>query len=150
MSISSSPEDTMQMAIELARELRPGDVLFLEGDLAAGKTVFVRGLVRALGGDPREVDSPTFVILQSYPCVGPIRLVHHLDLYRLHDDSLEAVGLEEVLAGESCVTAVEWPDERVQLLMAGDQRLFRIKISGIEGNERIIEIKHSPQELPSD
>jgi len=136
--LSASPEETMRIAAELARHLRPGDVLFLEGDLAAGKTVFVRGLVGALGGEAAEVDSPTFVILQSYACVAPIRVVHHLDLYRLQDESLEGVGLEEVLAERDSITVVEWPDERVQMLMGGGQRLIRIRFSvESDGSRRI-------------
>jgi len=140
MRVSSSPEETMKIAGKLAESLHPGDVIFLEGDLAAGKTVFVRGLVGALGGEKTDVDSPTFVILQSYVCQPPIRILHHLDLYRLRDDSLESIGLEEILAERDSVTAVEWPDERVLALMAAEQRLIRVKISANTESGRLLAI----------
>jgi len=80
-------------------------VVLLRGELGAGKTTFVRGLARGLGGDPAEVASPTFVLLTSYP--GRLTL-HHADLYRLKGDGDEReLGLEElpgsrgVLAGSS-------------------------------------------------
>ena len=56
--------------MELAKEVKPGDCIALEGDLGAGKTQFVRGLVEGLGGEANEVSSPTFVLLNVYPATG--------------------------------------------------------------------------------
>ena len=85
--ISRSASSTEKAGRELATLLRSGDVVLLEGDLAAGKTTFVRGLVRALGGDPGAVSSPTFVLLQSYDCEAEgISVFHHVDLYRLAEN----------------------------------------------------------------
>jgi tRNA threonylcarbamoyladenosine biosynthesis protein TsaE len=82
-------------------------VVLLRGELGAGKTTFVRGLARGLGGDPGEVASPTFVLLTSYP--GRLTL-HHADLYRLKGDGDEReLGLEE-LPGSRGVLAVEWAE----------------------------------------
>lgn len=139
--LSQSPEETREIARQLAQTLQAGDILFLHGDLAAGKTVFVRGLVEGLGGDDSEVDSPTFVILQSYPCRSTIEILHHLDLYRLQEESLESIGLEEILADPAAVTAIEWPDDRVLKLMAADQRWIRIEISETEEMHRRIRIE---------
>ena len=104
--------DTVAVGEAFARALRAGDVVLLYGELGAGKTAFVRGLARALGVDPEEVASPTFVLLTSYP--GRLRL-HHADLYRLAGDGDEGeLGLEE-LPGSGGVLAVEWA-ERLSLL----------------------------------
>ena len=97
----------------LARFLRAGDVLLLEGPLGAGKTTLVRGLVAGLGGDPGEVNSPTFVLLSHYEvAAGEIRRVHHADLYRVRGQPtapLEEIGLDEVIDDAAAVTAIEWP-----------------------------------------
>ena len=85
-------------------------VIDLRGELGAGKTVFVRGLGRALGVPPRvPIVSPTFTIARAYGLAGPgLRELHHLDAYRLGSvDELEAAGFEE-MCGEGRLTCVEW------------------------------------------
>ncbi len=105
--VTRSEAETEDLAAELGKRLRGGEVLLLVGELGAGKTVFVRGLARGAGVDPAEVSSPTFVLLTSYP--GRLTL-HHADLYRLRGDGDELeLGLEE-LPGERGVLAVEWAD----------------------------------------
>lgn len=93
------------LARRMAKALRAGDLVFLEGPLGSGKTAFVRALARAL--DVRDpVRSPSFTLANVYR--GRMTL-HHLDLYRL--DSLQqedALALEEYV-GEDAVTLVEWP-----------------------------------------
>ncbi len=102
----SSEQDTKNLAARLAPLARRGDVIALEGDLGAGKTVFARAFVTALrGGD--EVPSPTFTLVQSYDGTsGPIQ---HFDLYRLEspEDTFE-LGLEELLPDG--ISLIEWPD----------------------------------------
>jgi tRNA threonylcarbamoyladenosine biosynthesis protein TsaE len=135
--VTSAPAETERIGEDLGRELRGGEVVLLSGELGAGKTAFVRGLARGLGGDPGEVASPTFVLLTSYP--GRLTL-HHADLYRLHgggDD--RELGLEE-LPGSEGVLAVEWAERlaerpwpvvvEVHLEHAGeDQRRVRVSRS---------------------
>jgi tRNA threonylcarbamoyladenosine biosynthesis protein TsaE len=129
---------TEALGAAVAALLAPGDLVLLEGVLGAGKTTLVRGLVRALGGDPAEVCSPTFVLLETYAvAAGPIARVHHADLYRLRGIAaapLEQVGLGDALADGGAITAVEWPESwpwlgelagrvlRVRLSAAGDAR----------------------------
>ena len=104
--VTTSEQETFELAEKLARTLPPGTFVLLHGDLGAGKTAFVRGLAAGLGLDPTEVSSPTFVLIQHYR--GPVPLTH-VDLYRL--DSAAAVddlGLEELVAGG--VLAIEWAE----------------------------------------
>lgn len=108
-------EATIRLGQDMARALRPGDVLLLDGDLGAGKTTFARGLIRALAGDPQlEVPSPTFTLVQSYDTSVPIR---HFDLYRLHaPDELDELGFDEAL--ESGAALVEWPERAAEFMPA--------------------------------
>ncbi len=111
-----SVEETWVLARRLAAELKPGDVVCLEGDLGAGKTTFTQGLAAALGVSGR-VTSPTFCLVQEHraaqsphaPSSGRPMLLVHMDLYRLRDeDDVLAIGWEDYLA-EGAVIVVEWP-----------------------------------------
>lgn len=108
---SRGPDETFEYGVELGRSIgAEGLVIGLVGPLAAGKTVFVKGLARGLGVDPRLVSSPTFVIAQQYRLMEGPDTLHHLDLYRLESEGeLETVGLYDMLAPGS-VLAVEWAD----------------------------------------
>jgi tRNA threonylcarbamoyl adenosine modification protein YjeE len=128
---------------DLAARLRPGDVVLLEGDLAAGKTTFVRGLVIGLGGDPEIVSSPTFVILQSYDCkMGDIAVLHHVDLYRLAENvaDLREVGLEDALSDPTALIAVEWPKDTLATWIPVDARVWRVAITTLDDDSRRIAI----------
>jgi tRNA threonylcarbamoyladenosine biosynthesis protein TsaE len=104
---SNSVADTEAIAAKLAASLVGGEVITLEGDLGAGKTQFVRGLVTGLGGDPRTVSSPTFVLLNVYD-TGRLK-VFHLDAYRTRgEEDFETIGFAELLE-QTGVVVVEWP-----------------------------------------
>lgn len=96
---------TITAGKRLAKQLRPGDVVTLTGDLGAGKTTLVRGLLHALGHQG-EVPSPSFAIVQPYEDVSPP--VWHVDLYRLSDPAdLAELGLDSLGDG---ILLVEWPE----------------------------------------
>ncbi|MEC7579251.1 MAG: tRNA (adenosine(37)-N6)-threonylcarbamoyltransferase complex ATPase subunit type 1 TsaE [Pseudomonadota bacterium] len=81
----------------------------LIGNLGAGKTTFVRGLIQELGFD-EFVKSPTFTIVESYESDN--LKVFHFDLYRIEDDrELQAIGVEDYLTEENAITLVEWPEK---------------------------------------
>jgi len=85
---------TRQLASNVARILRPGDVILLEGPIGAGKTFFARGVIQAILGVAEDVPSPTFTLVQVYD--GPRGDIWHCDLYRLtHPDEAIELGLEE-------------------------------------------------------
>lgn len=105
-AISHSEAETRKLAAGIAGLLKPGDVIFLTGQLGAGKTFFIREAARALGvAEP--VTSPSFTMGQSYR--GRIT-VHHLDLYRLAEfDAEDAIDFEPFFEADA-ITFVEWPE----------------------------------------
>jgi tRNA threonylcarbamoyladenosine biosynthesis protein TsaE len=107
---------TLAFGACLARELVPGMTFYLEGDLGAGKTTLVRGLLRALGYAGR-VKSPTYTLAESYSL--PAFELYHFDLYRLHDprEWLDA-GFRDV-SGQA-VSLIEWPEKAAGWLPAPD------------------------------
>ena len=146
---SRTVEDTEKSGHDFAESLRAGDVVLLEGDLAAGKTTFVRGIVRGLGGNERLVSSPSFVLVNGYDCSsGEIRVVHHVDLYRLAEDvaDLREIGLEELLSDPAAIVAVEWPKDTLATWIPADARTWRIAITTEDDDSRRIEIT-PPSEL---
>ncbi|MCP4501870.1 MAG: tRNA (adenosine(37)-N6)-threonylcarbamoyltransferase complex ATPase subunit type 1 TsaE [Deltaproteobacteria bacterium] len=112
------PDDTQRLAALLAVHLPPM-CFALYGDLGAGKTTFVQGLIHSLpGGEGLRVQSPTFALAKSYD-TQPV--VHHLDLYRLDDETAcYDLGLADLLEDESCIRCLEWP-ERAPSIVAGLQ-----------------------------
>src|SRR4051794_6340212 len=134
--ISHNVEQTEAAAAELARSLRGGECLALYGDLGAGKTQFVRGLVRGLGGNPRAVSSPTFVLLNVYD--GGRLTVYHLDAYRVGGaDDFEAIGFSELLDQPGGIVVVEWA-ERVRSLLPA--KCIDVRIEPIGEGRRDIHI----------
>ena len=116
-----SPEETWELAAELAGELDPGTVIALHGDLGAGKTCFIQGYAAALGID-EPITSPTYTLIGEYEGRLPL---HHIDLYRL-SGPVEALGLglEEYFDADG-ITAIEWA-ERAEGLLPPDMLHIRI------------------------
>ena len=133
-------EETWSLARELAKELKPGDVVCLEGELGAGKTTFTQGLAAALGVSGR-VTSPTFCIVQEHAAAASasVPLLVHMDLYRLHDEAdVEAIGWEDYLA-RGAVLFVEWPDRAGDLIPATARHV--VFTLGADEDSRVIEFK---------
>lgn len=98
---AANEAETRAIGASLVSELGPGDLVLLYGDLGAGKTTLVRGILEGLGWQG-AVRSPTFSLLHLYPTRPPLA---HADLYRV--TSAEGIGLEEVL--DDHIVCVEWP-----------------------------------------
>jgi len=131
-----SVEETWALAKEFAKELLPGTVVCLEGDLGAGKTTFTQGLAAALGV-PGRVTSPTFCIVQEH--AGADVLLVHMDLYRLHgeDDAL-AIGWEDYLA-RGAILVVEWPERAGSLIPDTARRIVFRHLCGEENRSVTID-----------
>ena len=106
------------LGAQMASEFKQGDVIYLHGNLGAGKTTFARGLLAGLGW-MGEVRSPTFNLLQDYPTHPPVL---HADLYRVA--SWEGIGVEDYLDSHLCL--IEWP-ERMEGLLT-DEEVFHLRI----------------------
>ena len=114
--ISSSLEQTKKIAHDFAATLRGGDVVFLEGDLGAGKTSFVQGVLEALGYT-EPVRSPTFSILNTYPIANhpTMARVIHLDFYRFETPKeVQSLGLEEMMQDTKNIFLIEWPEKGIE------------------------------------
>ena len=111
---------TEQLAQKFARVLRAGELVFLSGDLGAGKTTFTRHLIRALGLNTR-VKSPTYTLVEAYEL--PRWQVYHFDLYRLADpEELEFMGIRDYF-GPDCLCLVEWPEKAAGYVPPADLAL---------------------------
>lgn len=110
--VLSTPDDTMDLGRQFASKLKQNQVLALRGDLGAGKTTFVQGLLKGLNISD-EAQSPTFTYLQIYQ--GPTT-VYHFDLYRLKNErDFVLLGFEEFLTAGGIVV-IEWP-ERIESIL---------------------------------
>ena len=134
---SYSDTDTQKIAALLVKHLRVPMTLALEGDLGAGKTCFVRGLVQAL--DPAQiVRSPTYALAHTYKTYP---VVHHVDLYRVQDQDLEDLGIENLLDDPEAIVCIEWPKHRQNPL---PERTIWIYFECLENNQRQIKFVFPP------
>jgi len=133
--VTRSTDETLALAGSVGDVLRPGDVISLAGDLGTGKTVFARGVARALGvADP--VVSPTFTIVREYE--GRVPVVH-VDVYRIDTfQELHDIGFEEFVRDDA-VTIVEWGDV-IDGMLPSDRLDVRLA-AGAGDDERVIEIE---------
>ncbi len=138
-AVTRSARETEALGEALAPSLRPGDVVYLEGALGAGKTTFARGLARGLGAAERDVASPTFALVNEYTGGDGAIVLRHLDLYRLEDSvrELSVLGLpESVLDAPVCI---EWPREAVRRLLPPTVEVRIEREPGGEGRRVSIE-----------
>ena len=132
--LSRSEKETEEIGYRFGKSLKRGDTVSLIGSLGAGKTVFAKGIARALG-ITEAVVSPTFTLVQEYE--GSEKL-YHLDLYRLSgEDEFESMGGEEFLYPDG-ITLVEWA-EKIGDMMRSDAFFVTITINDDESREIMIE-----------
>ena len=144
MNDEASQPDVLELTLEdtsaterlgavLGAALLDGLVVFLLGEVGAGKTSLVRGALQGLGYQG-AVKSPTYTLLEEYSIAG--KNIIHFDLYRLSDpEELDLIGIRDYFNGKSCCF-IEWPqrgqgylpgeDLQIQILLDGNRRLARI------------------------
>ena len=130
--LSGSEQATVAFAKEYAKTLRPGDVVLLNGEMGAGKTVFVKGVALGLG-IKEEVTSPTYAYMNDYG--GKL---YHYDCYRLKSGAdAERLGLTDYFHGDG-VCVIEWSENIADVLPA-DCLKVTIKVIGTANREIICE-----------
>ncbi|MCP5145371.1 MAG: tRNA (adenosine(37)-N6)-threonylcarbamoyltransferase complex ATPase subunit type 1 TsaE [Gammaproteobacteria bacterium] len=128
---------TLRLGECLARAIEPPFIIFLQGDLGAGKTTLARGLIRTLGVQG-AIKSPTFTLVEPYQTAR--FAVYHFDLYRVADpQELELAGLRDYLA-ENALILIEWPERAAGLNLVPDMQLS-LAPSAVDG--RSVEIATS-------
>jgi tRNA threonylcarbamoyladenosine biosynthesis protein TsaE len=114
-TITNSPQGTIEFAKGFAKDLKPGTVLCLEGQLGSGKTTFIKGLAEGLGlKHPEQVKSPTFVLMHIYKAKT---LLYHFDCYRLNSlEELENIGFQDFITDPQSISCVEWAEKAGELI----------------------------------
>lgn len=131
--LSHNPEETILIAAKFARNLRAGDIVFLKGELGAGKTTFTKGLAQALRVKEAEVNSPTFILMNYYEGKLPI---YHFDFYRINQESeLSTMDLDEYIYGKG-ISVIEWPERLGKL---APQEFFQVDIGHKSEYQRMFE-----------
>ena len=113
--LTSSPAATSSLGRKIGEHLRAGSIIALTGELGCGKTLLTRGICAGLGVPVRQVNSPTFVLVNEYRGRLP---VFHMDLYRLGSigDGFE-IGIMDYLSRiETGVMIIEWAEKMLSLL----------------------------------
>jgi len=137
-AISSSEAETEALGERLSEELCASDVVYLIGDLGAGKTCLARGIARGLGASGREVASPTFALLHEYAGRDGGIVLRHLDLYRLEDrpGELDVLGLPDSAAGAPVI--VEWANRALNAVLPAT---IEVRLDRLEGESRKVRVR---------
>jgi tRNA threonylcarbamoyladenosine biosynthesis protein TsaE len=142
-STTHSAEETRAFGKKLAGEIVPGTTLCLQGDLGAGKTTLVQGLLESLGAE-RPYVSPTFVIMKQYDLPAPsatgIRRIYHADAYRVEEKDFREIGFAEWCADDEGLVILEWP-ERISNMLP--QKRIDVTLQSLSENEREISLKEN-------
>jgi tRNA threonylcarbamoyladenosine biosynthesis protein TsaE len=138
--VSGNTKKTIEIARTVASQLRGGEVMCLYGDLGAGKTTFMQGLISYfLPG--KRVLSPTFIIVRHYEKLNAsLQYLFHADLYRLgNENEIRDIGLTEHFGKKDSIVAIEWAEKLGSLL---PQKRMEIRFEILDETARSIEIKN--------
>ncbi len=141
--ISNSPQETIELGRKIGSQLKGGEVVGICGPLGSGKTHLIKGIAAGAGArDSKQVNSPTFVIVNEY--AGRLD-IYHIDAYRLSSIAeFEMIGFDEY-CGPQSVVLIEWADKIESALTAVNY--IRIEIYHTGENKRKIHVKNTPDEI---
>lgn len=143
--ITHSPEETLDLGYRLGEWVKTSAIFCFFGDLAAGKTTLIKGIVAGVTGIPlaearQQVNSPTYVLLNIYEGRRPL---YHFDLYRLkNSEEFLGMGFDEYLNGEG-VCCIEWSERIVDLLPS---QVIRVTMQQVSATTRNIQIEGAFEE----
>lgn len=132
---TKTPEETIELGKKIGRLLKKGDILAMQGTLAAGKTTITKGIALSLGVND-NITSPTFCLISEYEGKMPL---YHMDVYRLEGtDDFENLGTDDMLYGEG-VSIIEWSEKIMDAL---PKKTIILKLEPQEDGSRIITLQN--------
>jgi len=137
--LSSKEQDTIKIAKQFGSKLEGGQIICLYGSLGVGKTVFVKGIAKALGIN-KQINSPSYTILKIYPVPKENFKMAHFDFYRLDEDNqtYPPADLKDYF-NKDYLVLIEWP-ERVERFLPKNDRRINIVLDRVDENIRKIKI----------
>lgn len=135
---TSSAEETIELGKKIGSLLKKGDIIAMQGTLAAGKTTITKGIAQSLGVKD-EITSPTFCLISEYEGKMPL---YHMDVYRLEGgEDFINLGVEDLMYGNG-VSLIEWSEKVMDEL---PKKTIILKIEPVEGTtERNITLENWP------
>ena len=131
--VTSSPEETVALGKKIGGMLKNGDVIAMQGTLAAGKTTITKGIAAALGIED-TITSPTFCLISEYQGKMPL---YHMDVYRLNGaEDFAELGTDDMIYGNG-VSIIEWSEKIMTEL---PRKTILLRITPQEDGTRLIEI----------
>lgn len=139
--ITHSREETQALGKELALELKPGSLITFTGDLGAGKTTLIQGMLAGLGA-PAPYPSPTFVLMNQYelpqPTMSGIARVYHADAYRVEASDFAKLGFAEWCTDPIGIVFLEWPERIADILPV---ERIEIILKSLSETEREVQVR---------
>jgi tRNA threonylcarbamoyladenosine biosynthesis protein TsaE len=141
---ANTVEEIQTLGNTLAKELKPGDIVLLFGEMGSGKTTLTKGILSYFNIGPNTVVSPTFSLMQYYEILDPkseITNIVHVDTYRLNDEQeLIDIGITDYLGEKDTVCIIEWPEKLTTLLQ--NKKTISVKIEIISEQQRKITVEN--------
>ena len=132
---TKTPEETIELGRKIGRLLKKGDIIAMQGTLAAGKTTITKGIAESLGVLD-TITSPTFCLISEYEGKMPL---YHMDVYRLEGtDDFENLGTDAMLYGDG-VSIIEWSEKIMDAL---PKKTIILKLEPQEDGSRIVTIEN--------
>lgn len=136
--LTKSEKETLALGEKFGKKLKGGEVIALQGNLGAGKTILTKGIAKGLG-IKNIVNSPTFILMNIYDVKkSDIKQLVHVDCYRIKKpDEIVNIGLEEYYYDQDCVVIIEWPEKIKEIL---PKNLIKISIKIKDGDQREVTV----------